>query len=123
MPSPVSQQPDPPRPTTTAAATAANHRVSTAVLQEGEIDSEASVSTADIRENDGGGVQQGDIAVMTIPIFQVFLLEAAAHLVPLTGVLYVFSRVFIIVESFISLRHVPVGVHTGVGWSKYIPHF
>ncbi|KAL8776849.1 MAG: hypothetical protein Q9213_008110 [Squamulea squamosa] len=38
------------------------------------------------------------------------------------GFLYVFSRVFIIVESFISLRHVPVGVYTDVGWSKYIPH-
>ncbi|KAI4090627.1 MAG: hypothetical protein LQ339_008316 [Xanthoria mediterranea] len=123
MPSQVSQQPDPPRPKTTAAATAANHRVSTAVLQEGEIDSEAAVSAADIRENDGGRVQQGDTAVMTIPIFQVFLLEAAAHLAPLTAALYIFSRVFIIVESFISLRHVPVGVYTDVGWSKYIPHF
>lgn len=60
---------------------------------------------------------------MTIPIFQVFLLKAAAHLVPLTEALYIFSRVFIIVESFISLRHVPVGVYTNVGWSKYIPHF
>ncbi|KAL8817842.1 MAG: hypothetical protein Q9223_003400 [Gallowayella weberi] len=36
--------------------------------------------------------------------------------------LYFFSRVFIIVESFISLRHVPIGVYTDVGWSKYIPH-
>ncbi|KAI4253225.1 MAG: hypothetical protein L6R42_007667 [Xanthoria sp. 1 TBL-2021] len=38
------------------------------------------------------------------------------------GCLYIFSRVFIIVESFISLRHVPVGVYEEVGWSKYIPH-
>lgn len=36
--------------------------------------------------------------------------------------LYLFSRVFIIVESFLSLRHVPIGVYTSVGWSKYIPH-
>lgn len=36
--------------------------------------------------------------------------------------LYMFSRVYIIVESFISLRYVPVGVYTDVGWSKYIPH-
>lgn len=38
-------------------------------------------------------------------------------------VVYVSARIFIIVESFISLRHVPVGVYTDVGWSKYIPHF
>ena len=38
-------------------------------------------------------------------------------------VLYAFSRVFIVVESFISLRHVPIGVYEGgLGWSKYIPH-
>ncbi|KAL8966178.1 MAG: hypothetical protein Q9183_003488 [Haloplaca sp. 2 TL-2023] len=36
--------------------------------------------------------------------------------------LYLFARVFIIVESFISLRHVPLGVYTEVGWSTYIPH-
>ena len=37
--------------------------------------------------------------------------------------LYVFARVFIVVESFISLRHVPVGVYEGgFGWSQYVPH-
>ncbi|KAK0515583.1 hypothetical protein JMJ35_001617 [Cladonia borealis] len=37
--------------------------------------------------------------------------------------LYVFARIFIVVESFISLRHVPIGVYEGgLGWSKYIPH-
>ncbi|KAL9034199.1 MAG: hypothetical protein Q9214_007153, partial [Letrouitia sp. 1 TL-2023] len=36
--------------------------------------------------------------------------------------LYCFSRVFIVVESFISLRHVPVGAYQDVGWPKYIPH-
>ena len=36
---------------------------------------------------------------------------------------YTFARIFIVVESFISLRHVPIGVYEGgVGWSKYIPH-
>lgn len=125
-PSQVSQPPDPHLPTTTAAAAAtatADYRASTTVLQEGEIDSEAAVSAADIRENDGGGVQQGDTAGMNIPLPQALLLEAAAYLTVLTGALYVFSRFFIIVESFISLRHVPVGVYTDVGWSKYIPHF
>lgn len=37
-------------------------------------------------------------------------------------ILYLLSRIFIVVESFISLRHVPVGVYVGVGWTKYIPH-
>ena len=37
--------------------------------------------------------------------------------------LYIFARIFVVVESFISLRHVPIGVYEGgLGWSKYIPH-
>ena len=37
--------------------------------------------------------------------------------------LYIFARIFIVVESFISLRHVPIGVYEGgLGCSKYIPH-
>ncbi|KAL9608910.1 MAG: hypothetical protein Q9167_006279 [Letrouitia subvulpina] len=36
--------------------------------------------------------------------------------------LYCFGRVFIVVESFISLRHVPMGAYQDVGWPKYIPH-
>ena len=37
--------------------------------------------------------------------------------------LYILARIFIVVESFISLRHVPIGVYEGgLGWSKYIPH-
>lgn len=36
--------------------------------------------------------------------------------------LYVVSRVYIVVESFISLRHVPIGVYAAVPWSNYIPH-
>ena len=37
--------------------------------------------------------------------------------------LYIFARILIVVESFISLRHVPIGVYEGgLGWSRYIPH-
>ena len=37
--------------------------------------------------------------------------------------LYIFARIFVVVESFVSLRHVPIGVYEGgLGWSKYIPH-
>ena len=38
------------------------------------------------------------------------------------ALLLVFARVFIVVESFISLRHVPLGVYIYVRWAKYIPH-
>ena len=38
------------------------------------------------------------------------------------ALLFVFARIFIVVESFISLRHVPLGVYVHVGWAKYIPH-
>ena len=39
------------------------------------------------------------------------------------ALMYIFARVFIVVESFISLRHVPIGVYEGgLGWSRYIPH-
>ena len=36
------------------------------------------------------------------------------------ALLFIFARVFIVVESFISVRHVPFGVYVNVGWAKYI---
>lgn len=50
------------------------------------------------------------------------LVEWGALGIFLLAALYLFSRIFIIVESFLSLRHVPIGVYAGLGWSKYIPH-
>lgn len=41
-----------------------------------------------------------------------------AVLVPL----FLCARIFIIIESFISLRNVPEGVYTAVVWTDYIPH-
>lgn len=38
-------------------------------------------------------------------------------------VIYVASRVFIITEAFVSLRHVPVGVYISPSWIQAIPHF
>ncbi|KAL8757551.1 MAG: hypothetical protein Q9184_004180 [Pyrenodesmia sp. 2 TL-2023] len=49
-------------------------------------------------------------------------LEWAALAFFLVAALYTSSHIFIIVESFLSLRHVPIGVYAGVGWSKHIPH-
>ncbi|KAI1622401.1 hypothetical protein EDD37DRAFT_651679 [Exophiala viscosa] len=37
--------------------------------------------------------------------------------------LYVLSRLYIVVEAFISLRRVPVGVYETTTWAQYIPHF
>jgi hypothetical protein len=37
-------------------------------------------------------------------------------------VIYVASRVFIITEAFLSLRHVPVGVYISPSWIQLIPH-
>lgn len=36
--------------------------------------------------------------------------------------LYLFARVYIVVESFLSLRHVPAGVYENVSWAQYLPH-
>ncbi|KAI4120633.1 MAG: hypothetical protein LQ338_006875 [Usnochroma carphineum] len=53
---------------------------------------------------------------------EVMLMLVATSTLWIVSALYILSRVFIIVESFISLRHVPIGVYASVGWSKYIPH-
>lgn len=36
--------------------------------------------------------------------------------------IFAFSRVFLVVESFISLRSVPVGAYWIPAWLQYIPH-
>ena len=36
--------------------------------------------------------------------------------------LYILSRLYIVVEAFISLRHVPIGVYAAVPWVQAIPH-
>ena len=49
------------------------------------------------------------------------------RLVILIGILnfplFILSRLYIITETFISLRHVPLGVYQTVQWTDYIPHF
>ena len=42
-------------------------------------------------------------------------------LLPRIG-LYGLSRLYIVVEAFISLRHVPIGVYAAVPWVQAIPH-
>ena len=38
------------------------------------------------------------------------------------SILYALSRLYIVVESFISLRHVPIGSYAAVPWVQDIPH-
>ena len=59
-----------------------------------------------------------------VSILGLILLVVILVVVVVAGaLLFVLARVFIIVESFISLRHLPVGVYVHVGWAKYVPHF
>ena len=37
-------------------------------------------------------------------------------------IFYTLSRIYIVVESFISLRHVPIGVYAAIPWVQDIPH-
>ena len=46
-------------------------------------------------------------------------------LVSLLGLLFLFyalSRIYIVIEAFISLRHVPIGVYASIPWLQEIPH-
>jgi hypothetical protein len=36
--------------------------------------------------------------------------------------LYIGARIFVVVESFISIRRLPLGVFVTVDWADYIPH-
>lgn len=37
-------------------------------------------------------------------------------------ILFIFARVYLVTESFISLRHAPLGVYAAVPWVQSIPH-
>lgn len=72
----------------------------------------------------------------TIPLGVVFfvcilLIELKLHvsmqtipgiLVTPIFIFYALSRIYIVVESFISLRHVPIGVYAVTPWVQDIPH-
>ena len=52
--------------------------------------------------------------------------ELLTYLAILVSGLYVFcygtARLYLVVESFISLRHVPIGVYAAIPWVQNIPH-
>ncbi|KAL8871471.1 MAG: hypothetical protein Q9174_002700 [Haloplaca sp. 1 TL-2023] len=39
------------------------------------------------------------------------------------ALVYIAARLYIVVEAFVSLRRVPLGVYTTVDWATYLPHF
>lgn len=50
--------------------------------------------------------------------------EAVLWFLAFLGVIvYLSARLYIIVESFLSLRHVPVGVYVSLEWFEIFPHF
>jgi hypothetical protein len=51
-----------------------------------------------------------------------FILETMAVIAILASPFLLAARIFLVVESFISLRDVPTGVYATVPWAQYIPH-
>ena len=60
---------------------------------------------------------------LQIFIFNQFPIYFAALSLPISAlIIYMLSRVYLLVESFISLRHVPIGVFATLNWVQNIPH-
>ncbi|KAL8990945.1 MAG: hypothetical protein Q9169_007990 [Polycauliona sp. 2 TL-2023] len=81
-----------------------------------------SPAAATANEDEDASLTFKQLVMLDVVSVQRMLLNAVMITLCATTALYIFSRVFIIVESFISLRYVPVGVYAEVGWSKYVPH-
>ena len=37
-------------------------------------------------------------------------------------ILYALSRIYLVIESFVSLRHVSIGAYAAVPWIEAVPH-
>jgi hypothetical protein len=59
---------------------------------------------------------------VTFEKLEKLFLALARILVGLVLILTCCARIFLFVESFISIRRLPIGVYTTVDWSNYIPH-
>ena len=62
------------------------------------------------------GIEQ----VLELPAF--FIEIVSVGFAFLLGLCYAAARLYLVVESFISLRHVPIGVYAAVPWVQNIPH-
>ena len=71
------------------------------------------------RENRMFGVGEGENGLMA----ELTLLSWVEVLfLVLNAPVTVVARIFLVVESFVSLRHVPIGVYASVPWSDWLPH-
>jgi hypothetical protein len=75
--------------------------------------------------------QRGSIFKGTLAVFRLwrsfdlrafFIVETMAVIAILASPFLLAARIFLVVESFISLRDVPTGVYATVPWAQYIPH-
>jgi hypothetical protein len=80
-----------------------------------------------VYEGQGGWRERGvDILCFLLSLLALIvlaaLLLAAGCIIIGALILYIFARIFVIIESFISIRHVPIGVYADPSWARYIPH-
>ena len=64
------------------------------------------------------------LAILLVSIFEDFEFHEKPSIVVFTTILlvYVVSRLFLLVEAFISLRHLTPGMLALVKWTSFIPH-
>lgn len=93
----------------------------TAMAQDSDaVDPEAQTTTPSKSVDDAGLLSIAEhfwmYAVMAVLLF------VAVIVVGWWAIIYGFAREYLVIEAFISLRHVPKDVYEKVGWSLYLPH-
>jgi hypothetical protein len=66
----------------------------------------------------GGGGQGSQRKAVAWDVF----LKVRAGVLYLTGIAFVFSRVFLVIEGFISLREAPAEMYLTPEWTDFVPH-
>ncbi|GAB1315364.1 hypothetical protein MFIFM68171_05574 [Madurella fahalii] len=59
--------------------------------------------------------------IMPNPVVRIPVLVSTSFLVAVLVLFLLASRVFLVVEAFISMRRVPIGVYAMVPWQYYVP--
>lgn len=68
----------------------------------------------------GGPIRK--CAEQTAKFFYRAVLLLSILLLIVLGIAYLVSRIYIVLESFICIRHLPIGVYAVNPWTSYIPH-
>jgi len=50
------------------------------------------------------------------------ILKMASFIAVLNAPVFIAMRIYLVIESFISVRHVPAGCYVTIPWAQYIPH-